>query len=233
MSLDIHALSARERIAMRCAQELEPGQVVNLGIGMPTLTANYLEASSGVVFHSENGVFGVGPKPATADVDSDLTNAGCEPITLAPGAAVMDLATSLGAMRKGYIDVTILGALEVDARGNLANWATRRAGKWWPGIGGAMDLCYGTRKVIAAMSHQDKQGNSKIRQECSLPLTGRECVSVIVTELAVFDVTDTGLVLREALPGMELADIIAATDADFRLADGFRPMELEPVAEVA
>ena len=227
MSLDIHALSARERIAMRCARELAPGQVVNLGIGMPTLTANYLDASAGVIFHSENGVFGVGPKPPTAEVDSDLTNAGCEPITLAPGAAIMDLATSLGAMRKGYIDVTILGALEVDARGNLANWATRRSGKWWPGIGGAMDLCYGTRKVIVAMSHVDKQGRPKIRRRCSLPLTGKRCVSVIVTDKAVFDVTAAGLRLREFLPGLTPGDIAAMTDAEFTLAADARAMALD------
>ena len=233
MEADIHAMAPRERIARRCAQELRPGEVVNLGIGMPTLTANYLDPAAGVIFHSENGVFGVGPKPSPGAVDSDLTNAGCEPITLAPGAAIMDLATSLGAMRKGYIDVTILGGLEVDSAGNLANWATLRDGKWWPGIGGAMDLCYGTRKVIVAMSHQDKQGRPKIRKRCSLPLTGRGCVSVVVTEKAVFDLGPEGLVLREALPGLDARAIAAITEAEFTVSPSFRPMCLDRVAEVA
>lgn len=135
----------KQRIAARCALELRAGEVVNLGLGIPTLTANYLDADAGVIFHTENGAFGFGGRPPLEAIDSDFTNAGCEPITLMPGAALMDLATSLGAMRNGYIDVTILGALQVDALGNLANWACDRNGKWWPGIGGAMDLCYGTR----------------------------------------------------------------------------------------
>ncbi|UNK02410.1 CoA-transferase subunit beta [Ralstonia insidiosa] len=203
----------KQRIAARCAQELRAGEVVNLGLGIPTLTANYLDADAGVIFHTENGAFGFGGRPALDAIDSDITNAGCEPITLPPGAAIMDLATSLGAMRNGYIDVTILGALQVDALGNLANWACDRHGKWWPGIGGAMDLCYGTRKVIAALAHTDKHGNSKILPRCTLPLTGQGCVKVIVTEHAVFDVADTGLVLREILSHATLADIRAMTAA--------------------
>lgn len=219
-------LNPKEIIARRCARELARGQVVNLGLGIPTLTANYLSESAGVIFHSENGVFGFGGRPSEFNADSDLTNAGCEPITLKPGAAIMDLATSLGAMRKGYIDVTILGALEVDAAGNLANWATRRGGRWWPGIGGAMDLCHGTPTVIAALLHTDKHGQSKIRRCCELPLTGRGCVKVIVTERAVFDVRPHGLVLRELFPGLSVADVKAVTEAEFRISPGLSEMKL-------
>ena len=157
----IPIVDSKEIIARRCALELRSGEVVNLGLGIPTLTANYLPTNVDVVFHTENGAFGFCARPATLAADSDFTNAGCEPITLNPGAALMDLTTSFGAMRNGYIDVTILGALEVDAEGNLANWACRRQGRWWPGIGGTMDLCYGTPKVIAARQHTDKYGNPR------------------------------------------------------------------------
>lgn len=219
-------ITVKEIIARRCALELRSGEVVNLGLGIPTLTANYLPEDVDVIFHTENGAFGFGARPATFNADSDVTNAGCEPITLKPGAALMDLATSLGAMRKGYIDVTILGALEVDAAGNLANWATQRAGKWWPGIGGAMDLCYGTPKVIAALQHTDKNGTPKIRQRCTLPLTGKGCVKVIITEHAVFDVTPAGLVLRELFPGMDVSCLRNMTEADFAVPEHPKPMNL-------
>lgn len=214
----MHTADPKEVIARRCARELRAGQVVNLGLGIPTLTANYLSQDADVIFHTENGAFGFGGRPGYYNADSDLTNAGCEPITLKPGAALMDLATSLGAMRNGYIDVTILGALEVDAMGNLANWACRRADKWWPGIGGAMDLCYGTPTVIAALQHTDKHGAPKIRRRCLLPLTGKACVKVIVTELAVFDVGVEGLSLREMSDGIDVARLREITEADFRVA---------------
>ncbi len=220
------ALDPREIIARRCARELKDGEVVNLGIGIPTLTANHLPADVNVIFHTENGAFGFGAKPGTLEADSDVTNAGCEPVTLRPGAAIMDLATSLGAMRNGYIDVTVLGALEVDQLGNLANWACRRNGRWWPGIGGAMDLCYGARKVVAALQHTGKGGESKIKRKCALPLTGRGCIKVIVTDKAVFGVGIGVLVLREALPGLTVDDIRVLTEADFTVADDFRPMDL-------
>jgi 3-oxoacid CoA-transferase B subunit len=222
----MQALSPKEIIAQRCARELKHGEVVNLGLGIPTLTANYLAPDCGVIFHSENGAFGFGGKPGTNTADSDYTNAGCEPITLLPGAALMDLSTSLGAMRKGYIDVTILGALEVDAYGNLANWACQRHGKWWPGIGGAMDLCYGTPKVIAALHHTDKHGTPKIRQRCDLPLTGQCCVKVIVTELAVFNVDDNGLLLREVAPGMSVEKLQSLTDAEFTVSPEITEMDI-------
>jgi acetate CoA/acetoacetate CoA-transferase beta subunit len=200
------------------------GEVVNLGFGIPTLTVNYLPAGVNVIFHTENGCFGFGPKPATIDADSDMTSASNEPITLRPGAAIMDLATSLGAMRAGYIATAILGGLEVDQEGNLANWASLREGRWWPGIGGAMDLCYGVPRIIAALQHTDKNGNSKVRRRTRLPLTGQGCVKVIVTEKAVFDVGASGLILREALPGMTIEDVRGITEAEFSVSPDFKPM---------
>ncbi len=219
-------IDAKEIIARRCALELRCGEIVNLGIGIPTMTANYLPNDIDVIFHTENGAFGFGARPGTFNADSDLTNAGCEPITLKPGAALMDLTTSFGAMRNGYIDVTILGALEVDAAGNLANWACRRAGKWWPGIGGAMDLCYGTPKVIAALQHTDRKGMPKIRRRCTLPLTGKGCVKVIITEHAVFDVGPEGLVLRELFPGIDVSYLRDITEAEFAVSPTLIDMHL-------
>ena len=216
----MQGLGAKERIARRCALELHAGQVVNLGLGIPTLTANYLPRDAGVIFHSENGIFGFGERSSYTEADSDFTNAGCEPITLKPGAALMDLTTSFGAMRNGYVDVTILGALQVDAAGNLANWACRREGRWWPGMGGAMDLCHGTPSVIAALQHTEKDGTPKIRERCQLPLTGKRCVKVIVTEFAVFDVFPNGLVLRELLQDIEVARLRTMTEASFKEASG-------------
>jgi acetate CoA/acetoacetate CoA-transferase beta subunit len=211
-------------IARRCALELRDGEVVNLGFGIPTLTVNYLPAGLDVIFHTENGCFGFGPKPATRDADSDMTSASNEPITTRPGAAIMDLATSLGAMRNGYIATSVLGGLEADQEGNLANWASKREGRWWPGIGGAMDLCYGVPRIIAALQHIDRNGDSKIKKRTQLPLTGRRCVKVIVTDKAVFDVHPEGLVLREAFPGLEVNDIRQMTEADFTVAADFKPM---------
>jgi len=213
-------LSVKERIARRCALELHAGQVVNLGLGIPTLTANYLPRSAGVIFHSENGIFGFGERSTNSEADSDFTNAGCEPITLRPGAALMDLTTSFGAMRNGYVDVTILGALQVDELGNIANWACRREGKWWPGIGGAMDLCHGVPNVIAALQHTEKDGTPKVRKRCQLPLTGKRCVKVIVTELAVLDVLPDGLMVRELLQDIEVAQLRTMTEASFKEAPG-------------
>jgi 3-oxoacid CoA-transferase B subunit len=226
-TIDPARLSAREIIARRCAFEVKDGELVNLGFGIPTLASNYLRPGVSVLFHAENGCFGVGPKPATTAADSDYTNAGCEPITVVPGGCVLDLATSLGAMRNGFIDISILGALEVDQEGNLANWATKRQGRWWPGMGGAMDLCYGVKRIIAALQHVDKGGDSKVKKKTTLPLTGRHCTKVIITDKAVFDVrAEGGLLLREAFPGMTPNDIRAITEADFTVADDFRPMQL-------
>jgi len=220
-------MDARVLIAKRAAMELENGQLVNLGFGMPTQASNYLPDGVKVMFHAENGVFGVGPKPTASAATADMTNAGSEPVTLAPGAAIMDLATSLGAMRSGLLDVTILGALEVDQLGNIANWAVNRNGKWWPGIGGAMDLCYGTKKVIACLMHADKSGESKIMKKCTLPLTGKNCVSTIITDKAVFTVGDGVLILKEHAPGVTLEEIKRLTDAEFVVADTFGEMKLD------
>lgn len=226
-SQDPSRLSPREIIARRCAFEVKDGEVVNLGFGIPTLASNYLRPGVNAMFHAENGCIGVGPKPATMDADSDMTNAGCEPITFVPGACLMDLTTSLGAMRNGFIDISILGALEVDQEGNLANWATKRQERWWPGIGGAMDLCYGVKRIIAALQHVDKTGESKIKRRSTLPLTGRRCTKAIITDKAVFDVRpEGGLTLREAFPGLGVDDIRAITEADFDVSPCFGPMQL-------
>lgn len=220
-------LSPREIIARRCAFEVKDGEIVNLGFGIPTLTANYLPAGVTAIFHAENGCFGFGAKPDTLHADSDITNAGTEPVTLLPGAAMMDLTTSFGAMRNGFINVAVLGALEVDQQGNLANWATKRNGHWWPGPGGAMDLCYGVRKIVAALQHCDKTGDSKVKRLSTLPLTGKGCIKVIVTDKAVFDVKEGGgLTLREAFPGLTAEDIRAITEAEFEVAADFKPMQL-------
>ena len=222
----LKGMDARVVIARRCARELRDGEVVNLGIGIPTMTANHLPEGVNVIFHSENGCFGFGPRPATMDADSDISNASTEPVTLLPGAAIMDLTTSLGAMRNGYIATSVLGALEVDGEGNLANWAYRRQGKWWPGIGGGMDLCHGVPRIIAALQHTDKHGRSKIKTRTELPLTGRGCVKVIVTDHAVFDVTPTGLVLREAYEGVTVERVREITEAHFEVSVGFRNIEV-------
>lgn len=219
-------MNPRELIARRAAKELKDGQLVNLGFGMPTQASNYLPEGVHLMFHGENGVIGIGPRPKASEAQADVTNAGSEPVTLAPGAAIMDLATSLGAMRSGILDVTILGALEVDQHGNIANWATKREGKWWPGIGGAMDLCYGTEKCIATLMHADKKNNSKILKRCSLPLTGKGCVKTIITDKAVFDVGDGVLILKEHAPGVTLEEIRTLTEADFVVSPDFREMDL-------
>jgi 3-oxoacid CoA-transferase B subunit len=219
-------MDSRELIARRAAQELNNGELVNLGFGMPTQASNYLSECINLTFHSENGIFGVGPKPKTSEADADITNAGSEPVTLMPGSAIMDLCTSLGAMRRGILDTTILGALEVDQLGNIANWAVKRNGLWWPGIGGAMDLTYRTKKVVATLMHTDKAGNSKIMKKCSLPLTGKGCVKVIITDKAVFNVGENTLILREAAPGVTIDEIRAITDADFIVSSDFHEMIL-------
>ena len=219
-------MNVREIIARRAAQELKNGEVANLGFGMPTQAVNYLPEGVNLIMHTENGAFGFGPKPKYDEANSDVSNAGSEPITLLKGSSIMSLATSLGAMRNGYIDVTILGALEVDQKGNISNWAVKRKGLWWPGIGGAMDLTYGTKKIVATLTHTDKHGNSKIKKEVTLPKTGMSCVKTIITEKAVFNVGEDFLILREAAPGVTVEEIEKITEADFVIADGFKEMIL-------
>ena len=219
-------MDPRELIARRAAQELKDGQVVNLGFGMPTQAVNYLPEGVQLVFHTENGALGFGPSPNTNDSDSDIGNAGGEPVTMLPGASIFSVGVSFAIMRKGYLDITILGALEVDQQGNIANWAVQRNGKWWPGIGGAMDLTYGTRQVVACLMHTDKENNSKIKKCCELPLTGKGCVKIIITEKAVFNVGENQLILRESAPGVSIEDVRAITEADFVVADDFHEMQL-------
>jgi 3-oxoacid CoA-transferase B subunit len=209
----------REMIARRAALELGDGEVVNLGFGMPTLVANYIPQGIDVVLQSENGCLLFGPTPALGKQDADVANAGGQPITLLPGASIFDLSTSFCIIRGGHVDTTILGALEVDQEGNIANWAMPLApGKYSPGMGGAMDLVGGARKVVAVLQHTDKKGGSKVMKKCALPLTGKCVLNVIITDKAVFEVTPGGLVLKEVAPGMTAEDVVAITEANFTVA---------------
>ncbi len=215
-------MDIRERIAKRVAKEFEDGDIVNLGIGLPTLVANYIKDDIEVIFQSENGFVKMGPAPTEDAVDPDIVNAGGLPVTVLPGAAYFDSAVSFGIIRGGHVDATVLGALQVDEVGNLANWMI--PGKMVPGMGGAMDLVVGAKKVILAMEHTAK-GRPKILRECTLPLTAKKEVNLIVTEMGVFEITPGGMILREMASDTTVEQIQAVTEADFIVADPLKIME--------
>lgn len=210
-------MDKRAMIGSRIAREFKDGDYVNLGIGLPTLAVNYIPAGVHVLFQSENGMLGVGPSPAPGEEDKDMINAGGGFITALKGASFFDSALSFAIIRGGHIDATVLGALQVDQHGNLANWMI--PGKMVPGMGGAMDLVTGARKVIVAMEHCDKYGNSKILKECNLPLTAKGKVSLIITDMAVLEITAEGLVLREVAAGISVDEVSKCTEAELIIPD--------------
>ena len=218
-------MDKKDMIAKRIAQELSPGDFVNLGIGIPTLVAKYIDPKSNVHFHSENGFTHAGPIVTDpAKIDKELINASDQFVEILPGGSFFDSATSFGIIRGGHLDSTILGGLQVDSEGNLANWKV--PGAVTVGVGGGMDLVSGDLKVIVAMEHASKEGVSKIVKKCDIPLTGLKCVNLIVTDLAVIEVTAKGLVLKETAPGVSIEQVLAATEADLILDPNIKSMDV-------
>ncbi|MEI3604172.1 3-oxoacid CoA-transferase subunit B [Pseudogracilibacillus sp. SE30717A] len=217
MGKQLTKAEVRESIARRAAKEIKSGFYVNLGIGMPTLVANYIEPNKKVILHSENGLLGIGPYPTEENVDPELINAGKETVTEAIGASYFDSAESFAMIRGAHLDLAILGGMEVSEKGDLANWMI--PGKMIKGMGGAMDLVHGASKVVVIMEHVSKKGESKIRKECTLPLTGKGVVDRIITERAVMDVTDQGVVLIEVLNGWTKEEVIKGTDANLIISE--------------
>jgi 3-oxoacid CoA-transferase B subunit len=212
----------KERIAKRVAQELNDGDVVNLGIGLPTMVSNYIPEGVDITLQSENGLVNLGPKPEEGKEDWDLTNAGGQPVTIKEGGAYFDSATSFGIIRGGHVDATVLGSLQVDEEGNIANWII--PGKKVPGMGGAMDLLVGAKKVIIAMTHTAK-GKMKILKKCSLPFTAIKEVDMIITEMGVMEVTDEGIVLKELAPGVTIEDIQEVTEPQLIVSEHLKKMK--------
>ena len=214
----------RDQIAQRISQEIKDGFTVNLGIGIPTLVANFIPPEINVMLQSENGLLGMGPFPTDGEVDADLINAGKQTVTTASGASFFSSADSFAMIRGGHVDLTVLGAMQVDISGSIANWMV--PGKMVKGMGGAMDLVAGAKRVVVAMQHVDRQGNPKLLEKCTLPLTGVQCIHRVVTDLAVIDMTDKGFVLKEIAPELEAEDIVKATGAPLTVDPNLKPIML-------
>ncbi|MFN7903569.1 MAG: CoA transferase subunit B [Pseudobdellovibrionaceae bacterium] len=214
----------RDQIAQRIAQEIEDGYVVNLGIGIPTLVANFIPQNKFVMLQSENGLLGVGPFPNEKDMDADLINAGKQTITTVKGASFFSSADSFAMIRGGHVNLTILGAMEVDQYGSIANWMV--PGKMVKGMGGAMDLVAGAKRVIVAMQHADKEGNSKLRTKCTLPLTGLNCINKVVTDLGVFDIENHSFVLTEFAPGHSIEEIQSLTEGKLKISHQVKEVKI-------
>lgn len=212
----------KEQIAQRISQEVQDGYTVNLGIGIPTLVVNYIPPTKTVMFQSENGLLGMGPFPMEGTEDADLINAGKQTVTALKGASFFSSADSFAMIRGGHIDLTVLGAMEVDENGSIANWMV--PGKMVKGMGGAMDLVAGAKNVIVAMQHVDKEGHSKLRTKCTLPLTGVKCIKKIVSDYGVIDVTENGFVLREYAPDLTAEAVVTATEGKMTIAPDCKPM---------
>ncbi|MEE2885127.1 MAG: 3-oxoacid CoA-transferase subunit B [Chloroflexota bacterium] len=214
----------REIIAMRVAREFEDGNVVNLGLGIPTLCSQFVPEGNSVIYHAENGILNYGPMAEEGEEDVDLTNAGGQFLAWVPGMAFFDSADSFGMIRGGHIDVSVLGALQVSEKGDLANWMLPQRGIG--NVGGAMDLASGAKRTIVAMEHVDKKGSPKIVQECTFPLTGTRCVSLIVTDIAVIEIKEEGLLLKEVAPGWTIEEIQDETDAELKVASDLQDFVL-------